>query len=208
MPKTNEMDTGKRAIGKPILWAVLALPAAGMIAGLASGGAQPDSLLHPSGEFAARLMIVALMLTPLRMLFPNIRWLAWLARHRRSLGVGAFAYAALHTVLYIVDMETLRNILAEFWALGIWTGWAAMLIFLPLAATSNDRSTRRLGRSWKTLHQTVYAAAALTLAHWIFVHNNLGPALVHFLPLAALEAYRLQRALRSRGAATSPNPTG
>ena len=202
------MDSAKRPIGKAILWAVLAVPAAAMIVGLTSGRAQPDSLLHPSGEFAARLMIVALMLTPLRMLFPNVRWLAWLARHRRSLGVGAFGYAALHTILYIVDMETLRNILAEFWALGIWTGWAALFIFLPLAATSNDRSRRRLGRGWKALHQTVYAAAVLTLMHWIFVHNNLGPALVHFLPLAALEAYRLQRGLRHRGAADSPNPLG
>jgi sulfoxide reductase heme-binding subunit YedZ len=28
--------------------------------------------------------------------------------------------------------------------------------------------------------------------HWIFVENNLGPALVHFVPLAALEAYRVR----------------
>lgn len=201
------MDSGKREIGKLVLWALMAVPAATMLAGLASGSAQPDTLLHPSGEFAARLMIVALMLTPLRMLFPNVRWLAWLARHRRSLGVGAFGYAALHTALYVVDMETLRNILAEFWALGIWTGWAAFLIFLPLAATSNDRATRRLGRGWKTLHQTVYAAAVLTLAHWIFVHNNLGPALVHFVPLAALEIYRFVHGMRRRDALAADNPS-
>ena len=84
-------DTSKRSIGKHVLRAVLALPAAAMLARLASGGGQTDILLHPSGEFPARLMIVALILTPLRMLFPNVRWLAWLARHRRSLGVGAFA---------------------------------------------------------------------------------------------------------------------
>jgi len=31
----------------------------------------------------------------------------------------------------------------------------------------------------------------LVLVHWIFIHNNLGPALVHFVPLALLVAARL-----------------
>ncbi len=197
------MNTRRHAVGKAILWALLSLPAAAMAVGLTSGQAQPEALLHPSGEFAARLMIVALMLTPLRMLFPRVRWLAWFARHRRSLGVGAFAYAVLHAAFYVIDMQTMHNMLAEFLALGIWTGWAALFIFLPLAATSNDLATRRLGRRWAALHKTVYVVAALVLVHWIFVHNNLGPALAHFLPLAILEIYRLRRALRRRGLAAS-----
>ena len=41
-------------------------------------------------------------------------------------------------------METLRNILAELGALGIWTGWAAFLLLVPLALTSNDASMRAL----------------------------------------------------------------
>ena len=40
----------------------------------------------------------------------------------------------------------------------------------------------------------VYAAAVLTLVHWGALHDwgGLGPALVHFLPLALLEAYRIR----------------
>ena len=174
-----------------LLWAVLTLPAVPMFIGLTAGRQDLDLLLHPSGEFSARLMLVALMITPLRMLFSRVRWIGWLARHRRSLGVAAFAYAALHTLIYIVDMETLRNMLAEFGALGIWTGWLAFALFIPLAVTSNDASARRLGRNWKALHRVVYLAAVLTLVHWMFVHNNLVPALVHFVPLALLELYRL-----------------
>ncbi|MCY4566135.1 MAG: ferric reductase-like transmembrane domain-containing protein [Gammaproteobacteria bacterium] len=176
---------------KFLLWAVLALPAVPMLIGLSAGRQDLDLLLHPSGEFSARLMLVALMITPLRMLFSRVRWIGWLARHRRSLGVAAFAYAALHTLIYIVDMETLRNMLAEFGALGIWTGWLAFALFIPLAVTSNDASARRLGRNWKTVHRLVYLAAVLTLVHWMFVHNNLAAALVHFVPLALLELYRL-----------------
>src|SRR3546814_20210804 len=74
-------------------------------------------MLHPSGEFSALLMIIALMLTPLSILFPNQRWIAWLMRRRRALGVAAFGYAVLHLVFYLIDMETLKNILAELWAL-------------------------------------------------------------------------------------------
>ncbi len=175
-------------------WALLALPAIPMllkILGVLEGPEHLEDLLHPSGEFAARFMIVAMMLTPLRMLFPRTPWLDWLAARRRALGVAAFGYALLHTLLYVVTMETLANMLAEFWALGIWTAWAAFLIFIPLAITSNDYSVRLLRRSWKRLHRWVYPAAVLTLVHWIFVHNNLGPALAHFIPLAGLEIYRV-----------------
>jgi sulfoxide reductase heme-binding subunit YedZ len=90
-------------------------------------------------------------------------------------------------------MGSLRAVLAEFTALGIWTGWLAMVIFVPLAITSTDGFVRRMGPAWKTLQRTVYVAAVATLLHWIFVHNNLGPALFHFVPLALLEAYRIWR---------------
>ena len=112
-------------------------------------------------------------------------------RNRRYLGVAAFCYALAHTVFYIIDMGSLSNVLGEALLLGIWTGWVAMFIFLPLAITSNDWSVKRMGRNWKRLQQGVYVAAVATLLHWIFVHNNVGPALVHFVPLAGLEVYRI-----------------
>lgn len=183
---------------RAFFWALLALPSVPMIAGLA-GGADPESLLHPSGEFSARLLIVALVITPLTMMFPKARWPRWLMRRRRALGVAAFGYAALHTIFYVVEMETLRNMLAEFWALGIWTGWAAFAIFVPLALTSNNVSQRLLGRRWKQLQRWVYAAAVFTLIHWIFIHNELGAAIVHFAPLAVLEAYRIARIFSATG---------
>lgn len=182
-----------------IVWILLTLPALPMVAALASGagdaaGRLPtEFLLHPTGEFSARFMIMAMALTPLRMLFPKSRFVHWLFRLRREFGVAAFAYAALHTFLYIADMGSLQAVLDEFWALGIWTGWLAMLIFLPLAITSNDVSVRALGVNWKHLQRFVYLAAVATLLHWIFVHNGLGGALVHFVPLAALETYRIWR---------------
>lgn len=194
------------------LWGLLALPSLPMIAALAGGEISDDGrratefLLHPTGEFAARFMIIAMIVSPVRMIFPKSRFWFWMMRRRRYFGVAAFAYAALHTVLYLVDMGSLTAVLGEFRSLGIWTGWLAFFVFLPLALTSNDVSVRLLGRGWKPLQRGVYGAAVATLLHWMFVHNNLGPALVHFLPLAGLEAYRVFRMFTpgARSAPTSP----
>lgn len=182
----------KRIFGSNyFLWLIFALPAFGMISGLMSGDSSFERLLHPTGEFAARFMIIAMMISPLRIIFPKAGWLMWMMRRRRHFGVAAFFYALLHTVFYVVDMGTLQTILDEIFALGIWTGWVAFIIFIPLAITSNDAAQKALLSAWKPLQRWVYPAAILTLAHWVFVHNNLGPALVHFLPLAALEIWRI-----------------
>lgn len=186
---------------KYAFWALLSLPAIPMLAGLNSGGSDAvHSLLHPTGEFAARFMIVAMMITPLAMLFKNRQWPRWLLRRRRYLGVAAFSYAALHTALYLIDTGLIAFSFAEFSNLYIWTGWIAFLIFLPLAITSTDGWVRKLGKNWKTLQRFIYAAAVLALVHWAALHEwgGIGPALVHFGPLAALETYRITKNFRRR----------
>lgn len=180
-----------------MLYALLAIPAAFMIFRLASGAAAADELLHGSGEFSARFMLVAMACTPLRTIWSQARWTAWLLRNRRAFGVMAFVYAVLHTVFYVIDMETLAYILAEFTALGIWTGWLALAVFIPLAATSTDWSVRRLGQKWRWLHRSIYLAAAAVLVHWIYVHNNAAAAWIHFVPLIVLEVIRVSKTVRS-----------
>ena len=116
----------RAALARYALWTLLALPSIPMAIGLGSGARSAEALLHPTGEFAARFMIIAMAATPLAMLF-RAGWTNWLVRNRRYFGVAAFAYAMAHTVLYVVDMGSIQLILDEFWALGIWTGWLAML---------------------------------------------------------------------------------
>ena len=184
---------------KPLLWAVLAVPGLLMVRTYFSElDILPGDLLHPSGEWSARLIIFALMLTPLSMLFRGQAWISWLIRRRRAFGVAGFGYALLHLGFYVLEMETVRDMLAEAGALGIWTGWAAFLLFLPLALTSNDAAMRALGKGWKKLQRLAYPAALLTLVHWMFVHDNVAAALANFAPLALLEAWRLIHQLRHR----------
>lgn len=184
----------KRFFNSPyVFWALLALPSIGMVSAFVSGSDSPHELLHPTGEFAARFMIVAMMITPLRMMFPTHRWPLWLLRRRRYLGMAAFGYVTLHVIFYVIDLGTFSEVLADALKLSIWTGWIAFFVFVPLAMTSNDVAVRKLRQAWKPLQRWVYVAAVFTLAHWIFLEYELGAALVHFLPLAVLEGYRVVR---------------
>ena len=179
------------AASRPLLWALLAMPAVPLVAAAAVPGADLEELLHPSGEWSARLLVAALALTPLSVLLPRNGAIRWLVARRRAFGVAAFGYSALHAVFYALAMGDLDDMLAELGATGIWTGWAALLTMLPLAATSNDAAMRALRSGWKRLQRLAYAAAVLTLVHWVTVHDGLTAALVHFVPLGALQLYRI-----------------
>jgi sulfoxide reductase heme-binding subunit YedZ len=177
------------------LWLLLSLPALGFI-GAISGSSDLEifhELLHPTGEFSARFMIIAMLASPLVLLFKGWRGPLWLKKNRRYFGVAAFGYAGLHTLFYFIDEGSAAAVISDIPKLYIWTGWIAFLIFIPLAVTSMDYFMRRMGRSWKTLQRTTYAAAVFTLIHWAALHDwgGIGGALVHFLPLALLEAYRV-----------------
>jgi sulfoxide reductase heme-binding subunit YedZ len=150
-------------------------------------------LVHTTGEFSARFLIVAMMATPLAMLFKGWRGPIWLKKNRRYLGVAAFGYAALHTVFYFYKVGTLDRVISDLPKFYIWTGWIAFIIFIPLAITSMDYFVRKMGPNWKTLQRWTYPAAVLTLLHWAALHDWRSPAaaLIHFAPLAALEAYRV-----------------
>lgn len=167
-------------------WLLLSLPAILLVSGWWQGRIDSMDMLHPTGEWSARLMILAMVLGPLWSILGLKRWLNWLVARRRAIGVAAFSYAVLHLLFYLIDMGNLDDILAEWLAPGIWTGWAAFALMLPLALTSNDASMRWLRAGWKRLQRLVYPAALLTLLHWIWVHNSYAGALAHFVPLGLL----------------------
>ena len=183
---------------KPLLWALLSLPAAQIAYRWFAEDLWPDELVAPAGEWSARFLIVALMLTPLAMLLPRSRLVGWLIRRRRAFGVAGFGYAAFHLFFYALEMETLADVWDEVELPGIWTGWLALLLMVPLALTSNDASMRALRVGWKRLQRLAYPVALLTLIHWILVHNGLAEALVWFAPLALLQSWRVVRHLRRR----------
>ena len=174
----------------PVFWFVLAIPGFFMLNRYFSGEVIAMDMLHPTGEWSARFMIIAMLVSPMMTVFGNRGWLKWLLARRRSFGLAAFGYGLLHLIFYVVDMEEVSAMLAEIDAPGIWTGWLAFFIFIPLAITSSNAAMRALGKRWKSLQRLVYLAALLTLAHWVLIHDGLNGAIVHFAPLVVFQLLR------------------
>ena len=170
---------------------LLAIPAAALVFDFGAGGYDGARMLEPTGEFAVRMMVIAMMIGPALDLFGRRGWLLWLQARRRYLGVGAFSYALLHFIFYVVDMGALTEMLAEIDAPGIWTGYLAFILMMIVAMISNNASMRWLKRAWKQTQRLAYPAAALTAAHWIFLEWETIPAIVHFGPLLALNLARV-----------------
>lgn len=181
-----------------ILWIALAIPAAAILYDLYSGRVLAMDLLHPSGEMAVRLMILAMLPGPLSAFFGHNRFFrAWLAI-RRNLGVAAFAYAMLHLAIYCADMRILSAILGEFTLPAIWTGWLALGLLAIPVAISFDRAVRLLRKRWKQIQTLVYPALGLSLIHWLLLDWSMGPAFVHVAPLVAAWLLRGLSRFRSR----------
>jgi sulfoxide reductase heme-binding subunit YedZ len=182
----------RASLAKLSLWGLLALPAAVIFFRLFAGEMLADQLAV-TGEWSARLIIIALMLTPLVQLFPASKTVRWLIRHRRAFGVAGFAYALLHLIIYVIDMTTIADMISELSAPAIWTAWLAFFCLIPPAFSSSDAAMRWLRRQWKTVQRLAYPAAIFTLIHWLLVHDGLAEALLHFLPLVVLQLLRVSR---------------
>jgi len=151
-------------------------------------GANPiETITRASGEWTLRLLLIGLCVTPLR----RITGLHWLVRLRRMLGLFAFAYAAAHFMTYLwldqfFDWRAIATDILE--RPFITVGFAAFVLLLPLAATSNAFAIRRLGgRRWQALHRSVYAIAIMGVVHfWWLVKADVLAPLVYALILAAL----------------------
>ena len=185
------MTTHTRDFSNYFLWALLALPSVALLYRYMDGSSFYGEIIHLSGQWATQLLIFSLAVSPLRLLFPKAPWNAWLLRSRRYFGVASFAYAALHTGVYVVKKATFDRILSEGLEAGLLTGWLALIVFLPLAITSNNYSVRLLRRNWKFLHRLVYLATALVFAHWLLTAFDRSLSIYHIATLLALEFIRL-----------------
>lgn len=178
------------------VWAMLGLPFVYTVVQYSRGQVFYGEVIHASGEMSARLLILALLATPLALMFPGRAFPRWLAKNRRYVGVACFAYATLHTLVYLQKVSAWADRLDDAGLPEYWTGWLALFIFLFLAATSNDRSVRWLKRRWKRLHRLIYAGAVLLFVHWVLVAFNRGPAFAHLALLALFEGYRIWKLKR------------
>jgi sulfoxide reductase heme-binding subunit YedZ len=153
-------------------------------------GREPiKALEHELGELALKLIIVGLAITPLRK-FVGLN----LIKFRRSIGVLAFTYVALHLLVWLVlDVGILSQIWADILKRPYITiGMVGFVVMIPLAVTSNNWSVKRLGGKWRRLHQLTYVAAALGGLHFIMIAKGIQlEPLIYMAVILSLLAYRL-----------------
>lgn len=154
-----------------------------------------------TGRWALNLLVLSLACTPVYVL---TGWPA-IVRVRKSLGLYAFAYAALHLSIFAwLDFGLDWPLIAQEVAgrRFIWVGLGAFVILVPLALTSTRGWMRRLGRWWKRLHRLAYLAAGLAVWHFLWaVKADRREPIVYGGVLAVLLVLRLppvQKALKRR----------
>ena len=184
---------------KPAVLVVCLLPLVSLFYGAWANtlGANPaEALIRSLGEWTLRFLCLTLAVTPLR------TWTGWhaLARFRRMLGLYVFFYGLLHLLAYAwFDMGFYVDEIAADIAKRpfILVGFAAMVLMLPLAATSFNRAIKALGAArWQRLHRLVYAVAGLGLLHFFWMRagkNDFAEVAVYAAVLAVLLGWRLKR---------------
>jgi sulfoxide reductase heme-binding subunit YedZ len=187
-------------LSKPVVFAASLLPLAFLlasafaVAGMGLGANPVEKLLHELGRWGLKFLLLTLSISPLRRL---TGW-NWLIGYRRMLGLFAFFYIVLHFGVYAVLDQGLaigaigEDILKRPY---ITLGMAALLMLIPLAATSTKGMMRRLGKRWQKLHRLVYVIAIAGVWHfyWQVKLDALDPIL-YALVLAALLGERIYRA--------------
>jgi len=180
--------------GKPLVFLLCLLPLALLVWRIAAGrlGANPvEAVLHFTGAWGLRLLLVTLAVTPLRRLTGR----GWLLRFRRMLGLFAFFYVVLHVAVYLVLDRGLAwdEIVTDLSKRPyIMVGFAAFVLLVPLAVTSTRGWVRRLGRRWQLLHRSVYLIAVLGVLHFLWlVKADLREPLIYAAVLAVLLAARV-----------------
>ena len=151
-----------------------------------------------TGSWTFNLLLLTLCISPLRALTQQ----HWLLRLRRMLGLFTVFYATLHFLSFIgfdhdfaVDAIA-RDILKRPF---VSAGFAAFLLLIPLAVTSNQWAMRKLGgRQWQELQRSIYLIGILACVHYFWLSKItavLWP-LAYSVALGALLAWRIRERRR------------
>ena len=156
-----------------------------------------DTIILVEGRWTLVFLLATLAVTPAR------RLTGWnsVVRVRRLLGLFAFFHACVHFLAYagIDQLFALRYIIQDVLDRRyITAGFAALVLMIPLAATSTRGWIRRLGKRWRKLHRLVYVAASAGVLHfyWKVRADTFWP-LVAALTLAGLFGVRVAYRIRA-----------
>lgn len=163
-----------------------------------------EEILHRTGIWSFRLLLITLLITPLRLLTGQVTF----TRIRRMLGLFTFFYASLHLTTYLwLDIQFnwsqfLEDIIKRPY---ITVGMGAWFLMLPMALTSNKMMIRRLGKNWKRLHKSIYLVVILTSLHFIWlVKSDLNEPLIYASIGLSLLLFRLIKFIHGKKSRNTP----
>jgi methionine sulfoxide reductase heme-binding subunit len=132
-------------------------------------GADPaETVQRYTGIWTLNFLLLTLCISPLRALTGQ----HWLLRLRRMFGLFTFTYACVHFLSFIgfthdFSLHAIaRDVLKRPF---ISIGFAAFVLLIPLALTSNALAIRQLGgKKWQELHRSIYLIAILACLHYLW----------------------------------------
>lgn len=179
---------GRTAL-KVLVWAACLAPLGWLGYRAATGDltANPISFVtNHLGDSTFCILLASLTATPLRI----ISGWSWPITLRRLLGLFAFFYACLHFSVWVV-----LDHFFDWGALGedivkrpyITVGMAALLLLIPLAATSTTAAIKWLGGvTWRRLHSVVYLVGILAALHYLWLAKKVNPQPYYYLGVLLL----------------------
>jgi len=158
---------------KPVVFIAALLPLAWLTYGALTDklGANPiEAITRGLGDWALRFLLLSLLATPM---LRAMGW-SWPFIYRRMLGLYAFFYTTLHLTSYIAldQFFSWPDIWADILKRPFITvGMISFILLIPLAATSNKYSFRRLGKYWQRLHRLTYVITAGVILHFFMMQK-------------------------------------
>jgi sulfoxide reductase heme-binding subunit YedZ len=190
-------STTVRRFIKPALFLLCLVPFLSLVwrafeIGGTDRGANPIERIQDTlGQWGLRFLLITLAVTPLRDWF-NAPWLIQL---RRMVGLFAFFYVLMHFLNWLILDQGLywSGILVDIGKRPFITiGFAALVLLVPLAATSTNGMMRRLGKRWKQLHRLIYLIVLLGIWHYYWqVKADVREPLIYLAIAMVLLGWRL-----------------
>ena len=176
------------------MFLVCLVPFGMLVSGVVSNSLGPDPadhLMHVTGEWVMRFLVLVLLATPLaRHGWPR------LARYRRMLGLYVWFYATLHLLVFaqvfigwsgalLIDELVDRPY--------VLVGFLAWLILVPLGITSARAIRKKMGKHWRQLHRLTYVVVILGWLHLFWLsRSDVGNAALYGGIFGILLLYRIR----------------
>lgn len=126
-------------------------------------------------------LYVAIIISPLTKVLPNLPAKAAIVHARRAIGVSAFYYAALHVYLtFFLQLGGFEGIAyldtVYWWSLVL--GLFAFGVLIILAVTSFDYVVAKMSyKYWKRMHRVIYAGSIAVLVHVLLIGSHFSDGL-------------------------------